>query len=110
MQISDKWEADLDHASHHGYADWPVYTIRDSVTNVCLAVVGEVDHYDSEHIPERAALMAAAPALKAALERLLGTPALNMDDLEEEDRDAYRQAEEALAQARPATHKEGWKA
>ena len=50
--------------------------------------------------PANAALMAESPMMLAALERLLGCPALNFDDLEPEDIAAYREALEIVARAK----------
>jgi hypothetical protein len=50
-----------------GYIDWQTFAVR-SPANVCLAVVGTVDRYESERIPANARLMAAAPDLLEALD------------------------------------------
>lgn len=54
--------------ARNGYQDWRTFAIR-SPANVCLAVVGDVDRYESERIPANARLMAAAPNMLAALRR-----------------------------------------
>lgn len=50
----------------NGY-DWPTFAIRDSKTNICLAVVGEVDRGAAEHNETHARIMMASPEMKAAL-------------------------------------------
>lgn len=67
--MMDGWTACERTTNHHGYADWETFTIR-SKSNVCLAVVGAVDHLGSENNRKRADLMAAAPEMFEALERL----------------------------------------
>jgi hypothetical protein len=52
---------------HNGYADWHTFAVR-SPANVCLAIVGTVDHHEPERIPANARLMAAAPDLLEALD------------------------------------------
>jgi len=47
---------------HNGY-EWKTYCIRSAKTNVCLAVVGAVDRYESERITKTALLMSKAPEL-----------------------------------------------
>lgn len=60
------WTVQQLESEHHGYTGWPVYAIR-SKENICLAIVGDVDRYESERIPANARLIAAAPELLAAL-------------------------------------------
>lgn len=64
------WVVKTLETNHHGY-DWPTFTIRSKTTNVCLAVVGEVDRYCSEQNEANAILMASAPKLLAALKGLV---------------------------------------
>lgn len=45
--------------THHGYEDWQTFAIR-SPANVCLALVGTVDRYESERIPANAAFIVSA--------------------------------------------------
>lgn len=47
-----------------------------------------------------ARLIAAAPEMLAALERLLGCPAMNMDDMEVEDDQAFEQAYNLLSRVK----------
>jgi hypothetical protein len=46
----------------NGYGDWKTFAVR-SPANVCLAIVGAVDHYESERIPANALLMASVTEL-----------------------------------------------
>jgi hypothetical protein len=55
---------------HNGYPDWKIYAIR-SKENCCIAIVGEIDRYQSERIPDTAQLFAAAPELMEALINLV---------------------------------------
>lgn len=48
------------------YPDWLTYAIRDTKTNVCLAVVGDVDRYFEGQYLKIAQLMRAAPELLEA--------------------------------------------
>jgi len=48
-----------------GY-DWATFAVR-SPANVCLAIVGEVDRYQSERIPANARLIAKAPQMDRTL-------------------------------------------
>lgn len=50
-----------------GYPNWGQFCIRDAVTNVHIATVGNVDRYFEGHTKEHAVLMAAAPELLEAL-------------------------------------------
>ena len=54
------WEVECVETEHHGYPGWNTYTIR-SPQNVCLAVVGEVDHYHQNDHTANARLIASAP-------------------------------------------------
>ena len=66
-----------DLGEHPRYPDWHSYAIRDSKTNVCLAVVGKVDRYFEKNNDANAALIAAAPDLLAALEVILARAAFH---------------------------------
>jgi len=62
-----KWE--IQHLGHRpGYPHWNQYAIRDIATNVCIAIVGDVDRYFEKNTLEHATLMHAAPELLEALE------------------------------------------
>lgn len=58
------WTLQQLETEHHGYENWPTYAVR-SRKNVCLAIVGDVDRYESERIPANARLIAASPMLYA---------------------------------------------
>ena len=61
-----------------GYPNWHEYAIRDKKTNVCLAVIGNVDRYFEKNNEANARLIAAAPDLLAALKEMIAwqdTPA-----------------------------------
>lgn len=59
----------------HNYEGWNTYTIRDAKTNVCLAVVGEVDRYFQNEYGEIAKRLStsynAVPELLEALENAI---------------------------------------
>ncbi len=64
-----KWTLQDLGATRAGYKNWHEYAIRDSKTNVCLAIVGNVDRYFEGDIQrQQAELMAKAPELANALE------------------------------------------
>ena len=52
---------------HDGFKGWRTFAIRDK-RNVCLAIVGDVDHLTAGENEGNAALFHAAPDLVAALE------------------------------------------
>lgn len=64
------WELQHLETGHHGYADWNTYCVRSS-SNMCLAVVGEVDRGTAHHNLKNAMLMTAAPELLTMLQRIL---------------------------------------
>jgi hypothetical protein len=39
------WKYELHQRKRNGYEDWNTYTVRQAETNVCLAVVNEVDRF-----------------------------------------------------------------
>jgi hypothetical protein len=86
------WSIQQIHDAKNGYADWQTFAIR-GPENVCLAMVGEVDHYKSERIPHNARLIAAAPELLEALEEMLNA---GVND----DPNMYDRARAAIAKAR----------
>lgn len=53
------WTLQAVETAHNGYSDWPTFAIR-SPANVCLAIVGEVDRYQSERINANARLIVTA--------------------------------------------------
>jgi len=60
------WIVEQVETSHNGYADWPVYAVRQMPENHCLAVVGRVDRATAGYNEANAQLMAIAPDLLAA--------------------------------------------
>lgn len=58
---------------HPRYPDWHTYTIRETKTNVCLAVVGHVDRWPYKHNRANATLMVSAPELWDKLDKLQRT-------------------------------------
>jgi hypothetical protein len=84
--------------AHHGY-HWPTFTVR-SPQNVCLAVVGDVDRYESERIPANARLMAAAPSLYRGCMAALAYLADPASQSFENRAEAARIIQAALAEAR----------
>ena len=61
------WTVQTLSESWHDYSDWKTFAVR-SPRNVCLAVVGDVDRFESERIPANAQLISAAPDMLAALQ------------------------------------------
>ena len=57
------WKVQLLSEAHRGYSSWQTYAVRSEPANVCLAVIGDIDRYESERIPANARLIAAAPDL-----------------------------------------------
>lgn len=53
-----------------GYPDWHTYAIRDAKTNVCLAIVGNVDRYFEKTNEINAHLMNASPELADACQAI----------------------------------------
>ena len=64
------WIVEQVETSHNGYADWPVYAVRQMPENHCLAVVGRVDRATAGYNEANANLIAAAPELLAALKAM----------------------------------------
>lgn len=88
------WAVQRLEESHNGYTGWKTFTIR-SKQNVCLSVVGEVDHYHEQDHEANALLIAAAPdlldALRACVFSLRSPDALNENSV--------KMAEKAIAKA-----------
>lgn len=57
--------------ARNGYADWATFALRDATTNVCIAVVGEVDHYDSSNNKARAETIVRAVNAHEAMKNAL---------------------------------------
>lgn len=57
-----------------GYPTWQQFAIRDAATNVHIATVGDVDRYFEGKTEEHARLIAAAPDLFEALNRIANDP------------------------------------
>jgi len=64
------WTLQTIEERHNDYNDWQTFAVRCS-RNHCLAVVGEVDRYESERIPANARLIASAPDLIEACQTAL---------------------------------------
>jgi len=64
------WEIQ-DLGTKPGYPDWHTFAIRDSTSNVCLAVVGNLDRYFEKNNKDNARLIAAAPELLEAAELMV---------------------------------------
>ena len=63
------WTIQTLDTEHNGY-DWPTFAIRDA-QNHCLAVVGDVDRATADSNAANAKLMASAPDLLNALQRVI---------------------------------------
>lgn len=50
------WKLQGLETAHNGYDGWKTFAVRSATTNVCLAVVGEVDHYHEPDHEANAAL------------------------------------------------------
>jgi hypothetical protein len=85
-------------AEHHGYP-WPTFTVR-GPKNVCLAVVGDVDRFESERIPANARLMGAAPSLYRGCMAALAYLADPASPYAENRAEAVRIIRAAVAEAR----------
>ncbi len=97
-----KWTLQDLGANRAGYPNWHEYAIRDGKTNVCLAIVGNVDRYFEGDIQrQQAELMAKAPtllkqrdALREILKRLVDW---HDDNNIQSQHGAWPQARAALA-------------
>ena len=78
--------------NYHNYPFWSTYTIRDSKTNVCVAIVGEIDRYFEKEYQSIAQLLASAPQLKRALELIANSyiNAYTAQELKQIARDALK--------------------
>lgn len=65
-----KWKVENLMEEWHGYPEWNTYTVRDA-RNCCIATVGDVDRLPAPENLDNARLMACAPRLLEALEKLL---------------------------------------
>lgn len=90
--VSDDWQ---------GYENWKTFSVRHSTTNVCLAVVGEVDRYYEKDYEATANLLAAAPELYAAVDAAdTAFAVLQISDLTPQARGCIREAWPLIQQAR----------
>lgn len=65
------WKVEPLEKYRHGYSGWNTFTVRNSKTNICISVVGEVDRSTSPENEANAKLMAASPDLLQACEIIL---------------------------------------
>lgn len=75
-----KLKVELSESKYHGYESWNTFSIRDARTNVCIAVVGEIDAYYSEGrtYEQLAMTMAAAPEMLELIRVLLTNNSVQM--------------------------------
>lgn len=89
-----KWTLQQLETARNGYEGWKTFAIR-SPQNVCLAVVGEVDHYHEADHEANARLIAASPMLLEALKLCQ----VRVFMLEGSENEAYRAATSAISAA-----------
>lgn len=94
------WELQTLDTAHNGYPGWKTFAIR-SPQNVCLAVVGDVDHYHEPDHEANARLMQAAPDLLEALKIVLVQFGEYEDGQGAAKFHAVNIAKEAIAKAEP---------
>ncbi len=103
--------------AQHTPGPWEVYKRRDAMGQLTgrlpeitgkggLPIIADIrwNSHNEEHGMANARLIAAAPALLEALERITNAPDLNLDELEPETLNALEQARAAIAQAKGEDH------
>jgi hypothetical protein len=77
--ITGKWIMQDADTKHNGYEGWDTYAIRDAKTNVCLALVGEIDRYHAQEYRDIAQAISAVPDMIEALQNLISYLESNYD-------------------------------